>query len=150
MRPPKRVRRIAKLERLACSESSSGSSLADQDLTQGVDSGCEVRYDLLPSSQLQRAEFGGRGAGFGDTDLGRKNENIHRVSHRAGVKVSEESRVRDTMTVERAGTSSIVELNGGQYWSSAPFAPSEFLKRSAVLGTNHPWIYSRPSRIPAR
>jgi hypothetical protein len=91
-----------------------------------VDFGCKMRSDLPSSSQSIQADFG-MGAGLGGTDPIYKNENVYRGSHRSlqsvGVRVSEDSRTRDSLSMERAGSAVVSDVNGGRYWSSAPFAP---------------------------
>jgi hypothetical protein len=106
--------------------SSSGSLLSDEDVMHEVDIGCKMRSDLPSSSQSIQADFG-IGAGPGGADPIYKNENAYHGSHRSlqsvSVRVSEDGRTRDSMSMERAGSAVISDVNGRQYWSSAPFAP---------------------------
>jgi hypothetical protein len=147
-----------KLGRLTRSESSSGSSFDETDLTQRVDIGCDVRYDLRSSSPFLCAEPGNLQARLGDANLGRKSDRVgYRSLQSVGVGFSEESRKCDTMAVERADSTPIPESVGRQYWTTAPFEPGGCLRRLGVFGTNlvskhrgtscTPSIRARPCRI---
>jgi len=95
--------------------------------------GRKTHSDLLSSSQFLRAEP--RHFVIGGTDAGCENENTYYGNHQpgqtVGTRVCEENRTKVVVGVERAPSAALADINGRQYWSTAPFAPSELLEASA-------------------
>lgn len=128
----RRSRKTVKLEGSDRSPSVHSSEDEDEDVSPPIDSGHKLRYDVL-SSQFPLAESDTRG-----TDQGYRNENIHHGSHRpwqsVSPRISEENRTGEKRSIERASSSRTADINGIQYWSTAPFAPDIAVTQSSGTG----------------